>query len=345
MLSTFRKYTQVFIWVVIVAFVGTIIFAWGMDITRSKAQKNIIGTIDGKDFDFVDYQPYIERLYEQEQTKSDRSLDNNVVRQIRRKAWDNLVADYLINQEIKRRNIMVSNEELVNFLRYQPPKDLQNHPAFQTDGKFDYQKYIGAMADPDPQAVQFWAAVENAFRPELRTLKLQNEIVMMARVSEDEIQNYYLNQNERVSVDLINVFADQFINPGPEVSEDEIRAYFNAHQDNYQVGERTSLDCVIFSKDPTEKDWERVKTEIDLIKNQVDRGDDFSELAIAYSEDASAKNGGELGWFAKNQMVKEFEDAAFALKAGEFSDPVRTQFGWHLIAVDSTKGRGDEKQV
>lgn len=340
-----RKHAKVLVWVAVTMFVSTIIFAWGMDITRSKAQQNIVGTINGQDFEYQDYQPYLERLFQQEQAKTEGALDGNIVRELRVRAWDNLVADHLLSIEMDSRKITVSDDELVNYLRYQPPADLQNHPSFQTDGAFDYQKYIAAMADPDPQSIRFWASVEQIFRPELRTLKLQNDIVSTIRVSENEIRDYYLNKNEKATVEIINVFADKYTNPGPEVTEEEIRAYYDRNRDNYKIGERAALDCIIFSKDPTEDDWERVKTEVDLIKNQIDRGEDFSELAIAYSEDGNAKDGGDLGWFGKNQMVAEFEETAMALGAGEFSDPVRTSFGWHLIAVDSIKDRGDDKQI
>jgi parvulin-like peptidyl-prolyl isomerase len=71
------------------------------------------------------------------------------------------------------------------------------------------------------------------------------------------------------------------------------------------------------------------------IKQKLDAGEDFATLAQQYSEDTgSAANGGELGWFGRGQMVPEFEDAAFALQPGQVSDPVQTQYGYHLIQVE-----------
>jgi parvulin-like peptidyl-prolyl isomerase len=71
------------------------------------------------------------------------------------------------------------------------------------------------------------------------------------------------------------------------------------------------------------------------VKKQLDAGADFATLAKQYSEDTGSRDqGGELGWFGKGQMVAEFENAAFKLQPGQVSDPVKTQFGYHLIKVE-----------
>ena len=75
------------------------------------------------------------------------------------------------------------------------------------------------------------------------------------------------------------------------------------------------------------------KEEALSIKQKLDKGEDFSTLAQKYSKCPSGQDGGDLGYFARGTMVKDFETAAFNLKPGEISQPVRTQFGWHLIKV------------
>ncbi|MDD4050623.1 MAG: peptidylprolyl isomerase [candidate division Zixibacteria bacterium] len=345
MLSTFRKFTKVVIWVVIIAFVGTIIFAWGMEVTQSKAQRNIVGTIDGKDIDYRVYQTYYDRLYQTKQEGTDEELDPTTLRQIRTQAWDNLVSEYLLNQQIEKRNIKETDEEVVAFLRYQPPAELQQNPEFQTDGRFDYQKYISAMTNP--QAAQFWASVETLYRPQLRVYKLQQQVVTAARVTEDELHDYFVATQEKAKAVIINAPVVKFSEPGPEVSEDQLRQYYESHKEDYKADERAALECVIFSKKPTEDDWLRIKSEADAIKARIDGGEDFADMAKSYSEDGSAKNGGDLGVFEKGSMVPEFEQAAFSLEAGQVSEPVRTRFGWHIIKVFSKKvdASGEEIQA
>ncbi len=73
--------------------------------------------------------------------------------------------------------------------------------------------------------------------------------------------------------------------------------------------------------------------EADHIMNELKSGKDFSELARKFSSCPSSKMGGDLGFFKRGQMVKEFEDAAFALEPGQISMPIRTQFGFHIIKI------------
>lgn len=73
------------------------------------------------------------------------------------------------------------------------------------------------------------------------------------------------------------------------------------------------------------------------LKAEIDGGKDFAEVAKENSSDGSAANGGDLGWFGKGQMVPAFEEAVVAMKVGEVSGPVQSQFGWHLIKLNETR--------
>jgi len=77
--------------------------------------------------------------------------------------------------------------------------------------------------------------------------------------------------------------------------------------------------------------------EAKAIKKQLDEGADFAELAKEKSTGPSGPNGGNLGWFSKGMMVKPFEDAVVTMKADEISDPVKTQFGWHVLKLNETR--------
>ena len=82
----------------------------------------------------------------------------------------------------------------------------------------------------------------------------------------------------------------------------------------------------------------KTEQEIKAIKAELDSGKSFEALAREKSICPSKKDGGNLGWFTHGMMVREFEKAAFSMKKGQVSQPVKTQFGWHLIKINDTWG-------
>lgn len=84
-----------------------------------------------------------------------------------------------------------------------------------------------------------------------------------------------------------------------------------------------------------------VKTEEEAkkVRKELEEGGDFAELATKYSQDRGGQDGGDLGYFTRGQMVKPFEDAAFSMEAGKLSEPVKSDFGWHLIKVEEKRDR------
>jgi parvulin-like peptidyl-prolyl isomerase len=128
---------------------------------------------------------------------------------------------------------------------------------------------------------------------------------------------------------------------GPiEPTEQELSAYLEEHREDYDTPEEVHARHILIRvpEGASEAEIAQAKKQIEDIKKELENGADFAELAKKYSQDpGSAPNGGDLGFFRRGQMVKEFEDAAFSLEPGQISDPVRTQFGFHLIKVEEKK--------
>ncbi len=126
------------------------------------------------------------------------------------------------------------------------------------------------------------------------------------------------------------------------ISDDEVEKFYKSHPEFFKQPEQVKASHILIKSgakdDHAKKDAAKKKIE-DILK-KVKNGEDFAELAKKYSEGPSSKQGGDLGYFGRGQMVKPFEDAAFALKPGQVSDIVQTRFGYHLIKVTDKKAAG-----
>ncbi len=127
---------------------------------------------------------------------------------------------------------------------------------------------------------------------------------------------------------LISTLLEKEIEEKSKVTDKEVQDYYDAHKKDFAANNQVRASHIL------------VKTEEDAKKllDQIKKGADFAKLAKANSIDTgSAKNGGDLGFFSRGQMVPEFERAAFGLKKGEVSNPVKTQYGYHIIKVTGVK--------
>ncbi|MCI2430012.1 peptidylprolyl isomerase [Candidatus Acetothermia bacterium] len=123
-------------------------------------------------------------------------------------------------------------------------------------------------------------------------------------------------------------------------SDAELSAYLEKNREKYDEPEQVRARHILVQipEGASEADVAKAKQQIEQIRQELEAGADFAELAQKYSQDpGSAESGGDLGFFGRGQMVKEFEESAFALEIGAVSEPVRTQFGFHLIKVEEKK--------
>lgn len=126
------------------------------------------------------------------------------------------------------------------------------------------------------------------------------------------------------------------------VTEQEMKKFYDENPDYFKTPERVRASHILIKVDPNASEADKAKAhqKIEDIQKKVNKGEDFAALAKQYSECPSSAKGGDLDYFQHGQMVKPFEDAAFALKVGQVSDIVETQFGYHLIKVTDKKDAG-----
>jgi peptidyl-prolyl cis-trans isomerase D len=340
MLKAMRKNTKIVLWVVIAAFLGTIVFAWGMQYTASQQMKNYVAKVNGEKITADEYLFYFDRLAKQWEAQNPQSeMPEDQRARLHYDAWRELLRNVLMQQQIERYGLGVTDGEIVEFLQkyYYAVPELMQLEVFQTNGQFDYNKYLAIMNSKDPAAGPFWAQIEAMVRPKILEFKLSNSVFSTARVSNQDIVNRYKEYNEYYKVKIIHVRSDQFRMQVTNPSEEEVRSEFQKNNKKYRWSERAFIKFVRFAKGSGLEDEQRIEDEALALREKVLKATDsaaFARLAKEFSQDpTSVQNGGDLGWFGRGQMVPPFDSAAFGLKPGELSFPVRTSFGWHLIKL------------
>jgi parvulin-like peptidyl-prolyl isomerase len=279
---------------------------------------------------------------------SGMEISDQYLETIRQQVWNGFIEERLTNQAIKDLNINVTDDEIIYHLKNNPPFDIQQ--IFFRDNAFDSEYYMQALNTP---GMVDWGPIEAWMRDfYLPRYKLQQIIKMSAVVTPSDVKEEYIKRNIDYTISAVHVpkmaIQDRVIKP----TEEELKKEYKKRIDTFKQNEKRNVSFVSWSKSASEDDSLRTKQEaLDIINDYRD-GADFSRLANIHTQDPGNQfspdsgRGGDLGWFGKGQMNKSFEDAAFKARRGSVVGPVLTQFGYHIIKIDSVKNRRkDNHQV
>ncbi len=344
LMQLLRERTHVVMIILVIAFIGLIGLEWGADMAgRGPGGQNTVGSINGETVSYEELRFEVEQLQEMTRQQQGGSLDEFRSREIINEVWDRRVDLTLLEQNIGKHRIVVTDAEILEAIRSNPPEFVKQQEIFKTDGEFDQTRYLQALNDP---TVEGWAYLEDQFRMLLPRQKVINRVISVARVTDLEARQALVNQNEKLTAKYL-FFDPEDLDVAPEsISDDGIAAYYAEHTDEFMEDSQVSLSFVMFPKQPSVADSQRVERQIDELYVQLENGADFETLARDFSEDPSnASNGGDLGFFGRNTMVPEFEAVAFETPPGSISKPVNTQSGWHIIQVEENRVQDGEEQV
>lgn len=347
MMRQMRENTKIIMLATALAFVALMVFQWGMDVTGRSLGSNELGRVNGTPVTNEQYQLAYRNVYDQVQQSQEEPITSQQNRQIEDQAWDQVVNQILIQEELARRGIQVTDEEIRQAARFSPPPDLRQSPAFQTDGRFDLQKYQQFLSSPQVDN-NLLLQLESYYRDVIPRGKLLRQVSSGVYVTDAELWQAYRDRNEKVRVRFMPMNpAQRIADDSVTVDDDEIEAYYREHRDDeFAVPARASVQVAVLPKAPLASDstaaLERAR---EAYRRVTSGGEDFAAVAREMSSDsASARRGGELGWFTRGQMVPAFEEAAFSASEGSVTEPVKSQFGYHVIQVeekqaDSVKAR------
>lgn len=341
MLQSMRAAAK-YIWIIIViTFVGgfLLVETSGLLGRAPVTASTPVVTVNGEE---VPYQAWInlsQELAQQREQQLGRGLTLDERRRIDDEAFDQLVSNVLLQQEYAKRHIAVSDDEIVEAARYSPPPQLMQNPELQTDGRFDMAKYQRFLASPAARSQGLLAQLEAYYRNELPRLKLLQQIAADAYVTDDQLWRAWRDAHDSAQVSFVAFDAASVPDSAVTVTDGEARAYYDAHKKEFDRPGRAVVTVTGVPRAVTAADTAAARNHALAVRDEIVKGAKFEDVARRESIDTiSGARGGDLGRTPKGRFVKQFEDAAFALKPRELSQPVLSPFGFHIIRVDSIKG-------
>jgi len=331
MMRQMRENTKWIMLVTALAFVGLMVFQWGMDITgQGGLTVGAVGSVNGTPVSYEAYNQTLNSLFDQVQATQEDPITSQQRRDLEDAAWDEVVNQVLIQQELDRRGIVVTDDELRTAAQFSPPPEFQTSPAFQTDGLFDIQKYQAFLASPTIDDLML-LQLEAYYRDVIPRSKLARQVSADLYIPDAALWDEYRDRNERISVRYVTLnplqrVADSLV----AVTLDEVREYYDDHEELYAIPAQVTVRAVVLNKTPTPEDTVAMGERAAELRQEIIDGADFEDYL---GQLGVGPGSGDLGWFTRELMPEAFSDVAFAASVGELTEPVRTPFGYHLIEV------------
>lgn len=341
MLQSMRSAAK-YIWIIIVVvFIGVFLFTEtsGLLGRAPVTAGTAVAKVNGEEIPYQTWLQAAQQRIQQEQEGRGRSLTLDEEEQIRNDVFDQLVQSVLLDQEFERRGIRVSNEEIVQAAQFSPPPQFMQSPELQTDGRFDLEKYQRFLKSAAARQQGLYFQLENYYRTEIPRAKLFEQIASEVYLSDDELWRAYRDQHDSARVSFVAFDPASVPDSGITVTDAEVRSYFDTHKKEFERPGRAVVSVLSIPRVVTPADSAAVRARAQALREEILKGAKFEDVAKRESADTvSGAQGGSLGRGGRGRFDETFEKAAYALKPGDVSEPVQTQFGLHLIKVDERKG-------
>jgi peptidyl-prolyl cis-trans isomerase D len=339
MMQAFRNAAKPLMVVVAITF-----FAWlvldlsGITGGTGLLTQTSVGKVNGRSIDARTYQNIVQQSIDARQRQSPGAMGLEDYQQVRDEVWDQIVQSSVLDAEYRRRGISVSEDEVVQAIRTSPLPEFRNVPEFQTDSQFDLAKYQRWLTSSVAQ--QYLPSLEAQYRDELQRSKLLRVVTSDIYLSDAALWEHYRDEHEMAKIGLTAIVPRAVVpDSSIRVSDADVAAYYKAHADEFKRPRTAYLSFVALPRVATAADTAAVRARADSVRQEITGGAPFADVARRESADSvSAAKGGDLGEWTKGSMDPAFDSAAFALPLKTLSQPVLSQFGFHLIEITSRKG-------
>ncbi len=324
-----KRTMHVILWMLVVVFVGSIFFVFGMKYTSSgKVDSNIYAAqvgdsgITRADFNKA-YQPVLDKLY----SAKEEGPSPEETKHLQEEVLDNLIDDAVLEQTAKKLGLSVSDEELAGTIRHQSYFADKN-------GNFDKEAYYKILQDHQITVAEY----EDSERKQILMQRVRSTLLDGVLYTNDEINHYVELMNRDLKASY--VFMDEAAyEKNVPINEADLKDYYEKIRGQFDHPERVKIRHIYLSSQTNStQELEGPQKTLEGYRQQILSGKaKFEDLAKKYSQDDSTKNkGGEFGWIERGTLkdAEDLEDVFFSLKKGEISKPVKLGNGYDIAQAE-----------
>ncbi|MSQ67440.1 MAG: hypothetical protein EXR83_04495 [Gammaproteobacteria bacterium] len=371
MLQKIRERAQGAVAAAIILLLCLTFLLWGIESYLNQARTVAVAEVNGDEIELSQYEQSFQRMRQRAQAEQGDGFNAELwtTEDTKRKVLNVLVEERLGEQLMASQRMRISDRQLVDFI--------EHTEAFNEEGKFSaarFKQVAQSLGYPD-------SGFEAQIRNDLLLQQLRSGVALSAFASKNEALALaqLLDQKRDVGFALIVPAALTTITPTPA----EVSAYFSAHEEDFRVPEKVSLEylelklddlkaavvvdeaaleafyeahkpqyttaeernvaqvLVQVKKDAPPAEVAAAKVKAEALRALIVAGQPMAQIAKASSDDLGSRaDGGATGFFPRGVMAPEFDDAAFALNVGDLSQPIKTDFGYHIIQLTAVHPGG-----
>lgn len=344
-MNRLRDKMPIIIIFLILAFVATIIFEWGMNYLGIKGGDiTVFGKVNGEEITYEQYEALLQQQIEaMRQQSGGKDIDENMLTQLREQVWNNLVQQTLTKHEIERLGIKVTDAEILDWIYNRPEQlpDVIKRNFMDSTGVFNMEFYQQALQMKTQEATTFWNEVERYMREVLLAEKLQTIITASVNVSEYDVLQKYKDDNLKANFNFAFLDINSVLDTNAlAVSEDELKKYYDEHKDEFKQNEAVRFRYVIFNDAATAEDSAAALKTMQIVKRDMKDAKLEDSTLIKLVNDYSTQPYSDA--FQKpNAFGKKALNFLFNAKIGDISDVLIDDDAYKVIKLIDTKDGED----
>jgi len=331
-MNKLRESTGVILWILVIAFGVVWVLQDSGTFDNIGAQTRNIAVVNGEPITYDEFQNALQRQQQQVRARADGDITPQMQDLIREQTFDALVNNQLMQQEMDRLGITVSDNEVMDMVYGENPDPFIRQQFSDSTGRINRQ-LIRNLAQ-NPEARQSWIQIEQYLRNKRRSEKMNSLIGATVHVSEEDVLDTYRRRNTAASVRYVAQRYATIPNDSIAVTEQDLRSYYDENQEDFERSRTYALDYVSLSKEPTAEDTAQVVEDLNDLREEFAASDNDS---LFLDENASRRDFSDT-FSSADELEGAIADALYPNpEAGEIVGPVFAANAAHLVKVVDTR--------